>query len=204
MDLITAQTFNRQKASNSDWKKKLLVAIFAILAVVVLVELAWAATILLTPVSNKVEKFPKIEGGQITLIAPEKDYKLGDSIEVTVGVSTGESVTDGTDVVIKYDPKVLEASSGAFEKGTIYSEYPNIKVDSQDGLIQLSGISSTAGQGFQGVGVFGRLNFKTKAQGSTTLSVDFVKNATHESNIVENQSGKDVLVGVSNLNLNIK
>lgn len=206
MDLETAQTLqNSQSSGSNNWKRKLLILIFVILGAVILIEILWAGRILLTPVSKTGEKFPEVGGGRITLLAPQKDYKLNENIKVTIGLSTGDSVTDGADVVIKYDPKVLEATAGAFEKGTIYPEYPNIQIDPKEGMIQLSGISSTKiGSTFGGVGVFGRLSFKAKSAGAATLSVEFAPGATNDSNIIESKSGKDVLESVSNLNLNIK
>lgn len=195
MDLETA---------DNNWKKKLLILVFVILGAVILIEIVWASRILLTPVVKIGEKFPEVGGGRITLLAAQKDYKLNENIKVTIGLSTGSSVTDGADVIIKYDPGVLEATAGAFEKGPIYPEYPNIQINSSTGVIQLSGISSTSGAGFQGVGIFGRLSFKAKSAAVTTLSVDFAPSSTSDSNIIESKSGNDILESVGNLELMIK
>lgn len=113
-------------------------------------------------------------------------------------------MTDGTDLVISYNPALLEAvESSLFTSGDIYTEYPIVTNDVKTGTIRISGISASDGEGFVGTGNFGTLLFKTKKNGNTTVTVVFKKGLTTDSNIIETKTNTDVLSGVYNLDLAI-
>lgn len=174
-----------------------------IFIVVILFELVVGFKILQTPVP-KIKLLEPISGGKIVLLSDKTDVPVGDEVSVDIKVSTGGHVTDGTDVVLNYDPKLLEVSDETFfTPGEIYVDYPVLTIDSKNGVIKLSGISSVDQSGFNGIGVFGTLSFKTKKSGNATISVIFKKDETTESNIIETQTTRDVLAGVYNLDLKI-
>lgn len=177
--------------------------VFGILALVILAELVNGFRILRTPIPQP-GKVEAIGGGRLLLITANKPHKVGDDITVTIGESTGTYTTDATDVVLKYDPAKLEASSSAFVKGTAYPDYPLLKVDPKAGVIEVSAISRPNQQGFLGTAVFGKLNFKAKAAGQTEIKFDFTPGKTSDSNIINSNDSQDVLEQVANLKLNIQ
>lgn len=179
--------------------------IFIILAVIILVEVILAVRYLGQSAPPPPPKLQPISGGRIVLIADKKDYKAGENIVVSVRVSTGGQTTYGTDLVLRFDPKVLEASNAAVTQGRIYSEYPMKSVDSKEGIVRISGINSAGkSSGFNGVGIFAAVNFKAASSGKTTLRIDFTPDLTSDSNILGAKDAKDILEEVFNLDLNIQ
>lgn len=140
----------------------------------------------------------------LSLEAVGQDFKVGKVVTVNVRVNTGERRTDGIDLVLNFDPKILEATPASLIKTTIYPDYPQMRVDSKVGLVQISGISGVEGKTFKGEGILATINFRAKAAGKTTLTIDFAKGQTNDSNVVESATGLDILEGVNNLSLTIK
>ncbi|MBI2601144.1 hypothetical protein HYW42_04265 [Candidatus Daviesbacteria bacterium] len=178
--------------------------VYAVLGLVLLVEIVLGIQQLIKPPPSLQPSQP-ISGGKIALVSSAKEYKLGDEVTVSVKVSTSGNPTYGVDLVVIYDPKVLEATSSSFfEKGTIYSEYPLASLDTQNGVIKVSGIASGNQKGFNGSGTLASLKFKAKSAGNTTLKVDYKKDATNESNIIESTEAKDILDKTYDLKLTVK
>lgn len=159
-----------------------------------------------------------ITGGELSLTSNITDYEgdpqsfaynVGDTVSVTVKVDTAGFPTLGTDVVIKYDPNVLELGSEAsLVSGNAYPEYPSKNFDQKNGIIAISGISALSGKEFSGLADFVTINFKAKAAGTTNINFDFTPGGTADSNIiklgVENDPSVDILSKVSNLSVTIK
>ncbi len=179
--------------------------IFIVLGVIIAVEVIFAVRTLTKPLPPPPAKLQPISGGKIVLLSPGKSYKVGDSVFVTIRVATGGRATNGTDLVLNYDPKILEAStSGAIRPGKIYSDYPILTVDPKTGTIRISGTTSAGSKAFNGIGVFATLNLKAISAGDTTLKVDFQKDSTTDSNVVESSTTKDILEEVFNLEVNVQ
>ncbi len=179
--------------------------IFVILIVIILVEVILAVRYLKqSPPPPPLPTVKPISGARIILATPKKEYKVGETIPVSVRISTGGHPTDGTDLVLKFDQRMVEASNSGLLRGKVYAEYPMMAVDSKNGLIRISGIASGRQSNFNGVGVFAVLNLKAKQPGRTTLTVDFAKSKTNDSTILETKTAKDLLEGVTNLDLVIQ
>lgn len=178
--------------------------IYLILGVVILVEVFFGLKVLTRSTPPPPAKLQPLSGAEIILVSPKKEYKVGDNIPVSVRVSTGGHPSDGTDLILRYDPTLVEATISALRRGRIYPEYPVTEVDSKSGVIRMSGIASTSVGGFNGVGVFATLNLKAKQAGKTTLMVDFKKGETTDTNVVEAKTATDLLEEVSDLELTIK
>lgn len=179
--------------------------IFAILGIVLIVELIFALRVLTAPTPPPPQP-RKIEitktGGKIALFSAKKSYTVKETIPVSVVIGTGGHTIDGVDLIVRFDPKMLEATQGGLIKGKILSEYPLVSLDANKGLISISGIS-TLKTGFIGTGQFASIVFKPKSTGKTSVSIDFKKDSTTDSNLVEAATSKDILEVVDNLELNI-
>lgn len=192
-----------QKAKNFFTGPKI---IFIILGVIILAEVVYAVKVLSSPSPALLPADKKIivkAEGKISLTTPKKAYAVNDAIPVSVTVNSGGHNLDGADLIVRFDPKILEASSGSLIKGQIFDEYPLLSADTQSAMISVSGVNST-GAGFNGTGQFVTFNFKAKTKGRTSLIIDYVKNSTSDSNLVEKETSKDVLGNVDNLELNIQ
>lgn len=176
--------------------------IFVILGLVLLAELLYGIKMFRQVTPPPPAKIQPISGAKLVLISPKKVYTVGDLVPVTIRVATGGRAVDGVDVLLKYDAKVLEATSGGIKKGVIFSEYPLLSVDQKTGLVRISGIGPT--KSFSGIGVLATINFTGRSAGDVKLTFDFEPNSTSDSNVVEARTTKDILEQVFNLDLTVR
>lgn len=188
--------------------KKIIYLVIALAGVLLVVELAWAYATLYKPTSSKnITVLPTTTQSQktkISLVAPKTSLAVGEEVTVVVSISSNV-LTDGTDLVINYDPKLIEVvpapgTQNPITVGSMYSQYPSNKLDKPRGIITVSGISSEK-NGTLANGVFGTMIFRAKAIGSAQVTVSYISGATNESNVIETATGKDVLGEVQNLQL---
>ncbi len=191
--------------------------VFIVLSLVIVTELIWGAWYILRPLPG--QSIPALTKNPAALFAPARptaqvilsstnsQIKSGDSLSVDITVNTSGRVTDGTDLVIKYDPKLLSlsgAASAIFTKGSLYPEYLGQSVDSKLGIFRISGIANLGSKNnLLGQGKFGTINFNAIASGTTTISVDFKPNKTTDSNVIDRKLGQDILDKVTNLEVKI-
>lgn len=171
--------------------------IFLVLGLVVLGELFWAGKTLLSPtLKPQIKKIQPLSQAQLVLSSARLNYMVGEVVPIRIKVVTGGRVVDGVDVILHFDPKILEATPGSFFKGKTYKDYPLIDIKQSDGVIKISALTLPGFPGFMGVGTFGLINFKAKAAGSAKLAIDFQKDSTVDSNLIEASTSKDILAQV--------
>ncbi|MDO8618715.1 MAG: cohesin domain-containing protein [Candidatus Daviesbacteria bacterium] len=189
--------------------KRIIYLIIFLAAVVLVAELAWAYAALYkseskTSVTNLNATTSAEPTASISLMAPKATISVGETDTVTINVSAN-TPTDGTDIIINFDPKLVEVmlSNGSpITVSAMYNQYPNNHLDVAKGVVTISGISSEK-TGVLANGIFGTMVLKAKAVGKTTVSVIYVPGSTNDSNVIETSTGKDVLGTVLNLQLNI-
>lgn len=180
--------------------------IYIFLIAIILIEVVLAVRSFVSPTKSQalIEKPQPLGNGRIVLESDKRAYQVGDEIEVNIKISTGGYTSAGSDVLLIYDPEIVELSEGRFfERGQIYQDYPGANFDPERGSIFLSGISISNSEGFNGTDSFGKLFLKAKKTGITSLKVEYTKESTTDSNIIEIKSIADVLGEVHNLDLNI-
>ncbi len=210
---------NQSPNINEGRNKKVIIAVLIVASLVIVGELIWAAinigkggiiksaynTISNTPADSPGEK-QKV--GSVSLSAPKNTLKVGEKITVSVNIDSNNISTDGTDLVILYDPKILTVETvGAQQRplvvNNIYSEYPSNSVDLKAGLISVSGITSNK-TGIPAKGIFGSMIFKAIAAGKSAVSIKYEPDSTTDSSIIETKTGRDILGKVENLELEVK
>lgn len=185
--------------------------VFAVLGVIVLIELIFAfktLTVLTPPLPSPVVKTdiqptPQKSVAKISLNTAQTVFRIKEVVPVSVMIDTGGRGVNGVDLIVQYDTKRLEATSGGLIKGKIFDEYPLLSVDSSKGVISISGISNIRSN-FTGKGQFALLNFKAKFSGKTSLIINFRKGSTTASNLVEASTAKNILDEVNNLDLEVQ
>lgn len=179
--------------------------IFAILGVIILAEVIYAVKVLSSPTPPPPPRRSAVvtSTGKISLNVPKTNYVVNEKIPVSVRLDSGGRTLDGADLIIRFDPKVLEATPGSLIAGSIFDEYPLLSADMKKGLVSVSGANSTRA-GFKGTGQFITVNFKARAKGNTSLIIDFEKGSTADSNLVETGTSKDILEVVGNLELSVQ
>lgn len=178
-------------------KKNILI----LLGVVIVVEVLWAGWTLYQTNRQISQTVPppatKAKPTQIELQTDKTSVKVGEKFTVSINMLSDKS-TDGTDLIINYDPKLLLAEP--VNLGTLYNEYPKNTVDVKAGKITVSGIS-TGMDGIKPNGLFGSIVFSAKAVGQAVISLEFEKGLTVDTNVIEQGTGKDVLESVKNVNI---
>lgn len=123
-------------------------------------------------------------------------FNHGCSFSVDVKLDTGSAQTDGTDVVLFYDPTRFKAN--AVRKGTAYPLEGGSSIDESKGMVSYSGLADVA-QAFSGSAVVATVDFMvlaTAPAGATQIKFDFDPNdkaKTTDSNVVERGAVTDIL-----------
>lgn len=182
--------------------------IFVLLGIIVLAEIIWAASTLLKKpesvrLDNKTSIASKRKSPTISLQASKQEIKIGDKVILTINLDS-DIYSDGTDVVINYDPKLLRISkdTSPVDIGVVYKSFPQNKVDTTLGRIAVSGVTDKK-EGILAEGVFGTVEFTAKAPGKADIGIDFKPSNTTDSNIIKTGTGQDVLEKVENTQINI-
>lgn len=183
--------------------------IFLLLGLVIIAEIFWASWFLLTPSpaqTNLINQTVFKKPTTITLTTPQTEVKVGDKFSVSINISSDKK-TDGADLIINYDSSALivEASGSAqppVSLGSLYSDYPINTLNSEMGKITVSGISSIE-SGILADGLFGSITFTAKKVGPTSISLDFTKGSTVDTNVTGTQEAADILESVNKLEINI-
>lgn len=163
----------------------------------------------------------------LSLQTEKSEYNLNELFEVNILVDSGKRKTAGVDIVLTYNPQILElqsknqtANSPAIKEKTgakkqptqnpqdfldtefsSFDIFPYIKIDAVNGKIYFSALSKPLKE-VSGKGIVGSLTFKTKATDSTQINFDFQKGLTIDSNVAF--LGKDILDKVYGIDVKIK
>ncbi len=186
------------KPASKNWPKLLIFLVVVIVVIEVFIGIKKISASL-----PPIEKIQPITEGKIVLSSSKSTYRVGEPVKVSVKVVTGGRSTDGTDLILKYDPSLLEASTSSIVKGTIYKDYVLADIDTKQGVVRISGVTPPNTEGFVGIGEFATVNFIPKKEGQVRLAVDYLKDSTTDSNILETITAKDILTEVINLDLSI-
>lgn len=200
------------KMENQNRFKKLLSKrnIYILFGVAIFLEIIWAGWTFLKPSFQLTTEDPQtmeaLIPAVVSLSASQTSLKIGEKITVEINITSNKK-TDGTDLVITYDPKLLSVETVGTNKnpvrvGTIYRDYPLNSLEPTLGRIIISGITDLPG-GALADGLFGSIVFQAKSQGTANINLDFNPGQTTDSNIIESISGKDILEQVNNLQLTI-
>lgn len=179
--------------------------IFVVLAGVIVVELIIGArTLLSTPPGSSSPPTAQNLVAQMQLETETKQFSSSDEILVKVRMSTGGHQVVGADLVLEYDPQILEATPASFIAGSTFPDYSTPIIDRQEGTFRVSGMISPGQPAYNGSDIFGAVVFRAKATGSTLIKVGFLPNATTQSNLIDAQSGENILAQTKDLEIIIK
>ncbi|OGE30638.1 hypothetical protein A2631_03720 [Candidatus Daviesbacteria bacterium RIFCSPHIGHO2_01_FULL_44_29] len=185
-----------------DFSSQLPKLLFFILAAVVAIEIVIGIRTLSKPLppSTKIEV---LKDAKLSLVTLKQDYKVGDYISVLVKLSSGGKDISGADVVLHFDPRLIEGSSSGLIAGSLFQEYPFKSLNPQTGIVQISGVTSSANKYYNGIGLFATVNLKARSAGKTSVTLDFKPGATNDSNIIAANATTDTLVEVTPVELTI-
>lgn len=135
-------------------------------------------------------------GATLSLSPSTGTFNKGCTFTLNIDLNTDNTQTDGTDAIVFYDPTRFTAQ--AVRSGTIYSDYPGNNIDTTNGKITVSGLSSVS-SAFSGTGTLAFVDFMVASDaplGTSQIKFDFNaadKTKTTDSNVVERGTVADVL-----------
>jgi murein DD-endopeptidase MepM/ murein hydrolase activator NlpD len=138
------------------------------------------------------------QGNGTIMLSPETGvFNVGDTFDMQVLLDTADQVVDGVDVIIHYDPGVLEVQDAVpgtngiqINPGSIYPSVHNNEVNPALGEISFS----VEGTLFQGNGTLATINFKVMTSiSNTAVDIYHQDGWTGESNAVEDSTLQDIL-----------
>lgn len=142
----------------------------------------------------------------LSLTPKISSYNQACTYSADINLDTEGQNTDGSDVILLYDPTKINVSS--IDNGIIYPSYLGKNVDNNAGKVTLSGLSSV-NQAFNGKGVFATVNFNVLANaslGDATMRFDFDASnptKTNDSNVFERGTIAELLRAVVDFLFNI-
>lgn len=187
------------------------VIITSIIGLVVLVELLWGVSYL-SRTSLPLKKTQAEEGALLLLNPSQKTLKVGEEVEVRVELNTNDTEVSGADVIIRYDPSLVEVVDAdgnpqngvQVRPGLLFPQYPVNEVNVANGRIGFSA-AALPPKTFTGEGTLAYIKLRTLKPGTVSLQIEFAKGATDDSNVVEAGSrGNDVLDKVVNALYSVK
>lgn len=192
--------------------------IFIVLSLVIVGELIWGVWYLTKPrpqiktrennlIILEPQEPPAVE---VKLNSTTKEVRVGDTLKVDVVLSGEANDIVGMDFVLKYDPTVLSLPSPppVFARGNLFSEYLGESVNSSQGIFSVSGtsiepVSISEEEDEDEDKIFGSLTFKALRSGNTLLQISYRKGSTTETNVLEAESGLDIIDKIGNLSVKI-
>lgn len=116
-----------------------------------------------------------------------KTVKVGETLSLSLTLTTGSFSVDAVDAILTYDPTVFQATKVV--PGKIFGQYPIKQFDNKEGKVQLSAaaqLEENKVAGFSGAGEYGTVSFKAlKATDSAQIAFD--------TNSIAASAGKDRL-----------
>ncbi len=140
---------------------------------------------------------PQVRAAGSLSLSPTTDS--GSQFSVQVMLDTGTDSSIETDLVLNYDPTILNVTDVTF--GTLYPQnVPNI--DNTGGKLSTFSYFSGGGPGdnFQGSGVLATINFTGVAEGVSAVTIKCTSGATNDSNIIKQGVAQDILDCLSVVN----
>lgn len=148
--------------------------------------------------ANLISKSAQTPMGTITLVSEAETLTVGDTFDIQVLIDTADHAADGVDLILLYDPGVLEVQD--IVDGGIYSNIRESTAVSSLGEIHFSADGTT----FQGSGTLATITFQAVASvNNTAVKVHYNEGWTADTNIVESGTILDVLGHVNSVSLQI-
>lgn len=128
---------------------------------------------------------------ELKLEAEKSSVAVGEPLSVNVNLS-GKEETVGTDLVLTYDPKIIQVLGVEDNKlYPVYNPAGSSRVNASTGTVKLSG-SANFGKPVSADGTFAMLKMKALAPGSATLTISYKKGNTTLSGVL-GKNGQELL-----------
>lgn len=141
--------------------------------------------------SKAVQPTPYPLSGSYQITLSKNKYKVGEIVTAAIGFTAPNKRIFGTDIVLHFDPKTLEAAA-KLSVNDYFQNYPRQEVDKGKGLIKVTAFGPKGDVVSTDVNVF-VATFTAKKAGTTSLSFDFEKRKTNLTTLVEEGTSRNIL-----------
>lgn len=148
------------------------------------------------------------QAATLTLSPSSGTHAAESTFEVKIQLDTAGVTTDGTDIILKFDPTALQvvdadasATGTQILAGSLYSMTSLNSVDNGAGTIKFSGVRTGASTGYSGSGTLATITFQAvKETASTPVTFTFNAGSTNlsDTNVINNSDSTDALTSVTN------
>ena len=198
----------------TELKKILLVVGILFVLLLVFFALRWQRSLMLKKVGDNTQKnaektvsetvLPQTKEPSYLIGLSPNPVQSGDVVNAEVIFDAAGKEVVGSDVIIKYDPTLLQIEE-EIVPGKFFSSYLRKTVDNSLGILKVTGINPAGdGQKPGSPVVFFSVIFKTIKPGASVIKFDFKKGKTNTTTLVEKGTSRNILGLVSDANLIIK
>lgn len=128
----------------------------------------------------------------LTLTPSNQSVTLNVPFSVALDLDTKSQKTTATDVVINFDPAILEVSNVEFAQPPLYPTNTKI-LDNTNGKIRITSTQDDAVNSYLGAETLATLTVKAKAIGTGTLVFACETGKTNDSNVFKQGTSQDIL-----------
>jgi len=126
------------------------------------------------------------------------ELETNEVFQIDVTLNTQGQESGGVDVVVSFDPDILELVGNTIEPGIIFGNYFGRRVDRRKGIVQIS----ATGQ-FSGQGKVASLSFRPLKRGETGVNLIFQIGGAQECAVWNTTEKKDLLKTVNGTKITI-
>jgi hypothetical protein len=132
------------------------------------------------------------------LLPTQIKLKQGEEVEVKVFLVSKVNEVGGIDLVLKYNPELIEIIDNTIRPGLIFDYYRDRFVDNRKGIIRLS----SSGK-FKGEGTFATFIFRGKQLGNGKIEIVTPKTSVDSTVIWDSQEKTNILGNTYNISFEI-
>jgi hypothetical protein len=134
----------------------------------------------------------KTEAAIISLDPQNANVSVNANFDVKVNLDTKADNTTAVDLILNYDPAMLEISNVTFSSPTLFPV--NTKtIDNTNGKLLITSTQQDAINSYSGNNTLAVLTMRMKAPGSASLIIACEINKTNDSNVFKTGTSLDVL-----------
>lgn len=151
---------------------------------------------------NRTNTNSEVLPGAYKIIIDKQYVTLESSVKATVLLSAVGQKIDGTDIILRFDPKMLQ-SADEIETGNIFQNYPQKTVDNAKGSIKVTAYG-TSNVDLNDNEEILTVTFKPLQKGSARVWFEFQPRSTNTTTIVQKGTSKNILGTVTEETVNIQ
>lgn len=134
----------------------------------------------------------KAEAAVLSLSPEKAEFAINNNFNINLQLDTKNENTTATDVVLTFDPSLLEVIDVSFGDSPLYPTNTKI-IDNSGGKLSITASQKDAVSSYNGSGRLAILTFKAKSLGTASVVFSCQSNQTNDSNVFKKGTSTDIL-----------